>query len=283
MPIAFSPSLNRVVLTVDDVRQWKADLWATTARMAELGTLRDELERKLAAAALFVDVDAVELDDLEIAADDNSDNTGESLDHIEKANDAPGSVALPMTLPARRRRSRAGSTWADIVLEGVSEADLGLTYAEMRKFASESSLADKLEQSDKGYHNAIGRLARSGEIIRQHGRLFTPEAYRRFLEAVDSGEATTTVAQPMAYSPMGEAILDIVAARPGELNGKAVITELRRDPEHNATLTPHETGAYNIIARLVRREHLVRRDDGTLLPGPSFPRNAEEQQEEVPV
>ena len=32
----------------------------------------------------------------------------------------------------------------------------------------------------------------------------------------------------MAHSPMGEAILRIVGDRPGELNGKGVIAELRR-------------------------------------------------------
>jgi hypothetical protein len=270
---------KRVVLTVDDVRQWKADLLATAAQMTALNKIRDELERKLAAAAIFVDVDAVEVGDLldtVIVSDDLPKR-------ITVASEVPMSAGLPMALPSKRRRSRTGETWSEVVLEGVSAADMGLTYAEMRKYASESSLGNKLEQSDKGYHNAIGRLARSGEIVRRHGRLFTPDAHTRFLSAVESGDATTTVAQPMAYSPMGEAILKIVAAHPGELNGKAVITELRRDPEHNATLTPHETGAYNIIARLVRREQLVRRDDGTLLPGPSFPRYAEEQQEEVPV
>ncbi len=279
MASALKPSPARVVLTLDDVRQWKASLLAATAQITELLAIREELERKLAAAALFVDVDAVEADD-QGSVTDNSD---ESLKHIARTSEGSASVALPMPMPSKRRRSRTGETWSDVILEGVSAAGLGLTYAEMRNFASESSLGKKLEESDKGYHNAIGRLARSGEIVRQHGRLFTPDAHKRFLEAVDRGEATTTIAQPMAYSPMGEAILNIVAAHPGELNGKLVITELRRDPEHNATLTPHETGAYNIIARLVRRKHLARRDDGTLLPGPSFPRNSGEQQEEAPV
>lgn len=274
-----NPSPPRAVLTVDDVRQWKAGLLAATARITELLAIRDDLERKLAAAAMFVDVDAVEFEELGSVADVSD----EPLKHIAEIGEGSASVALPMALPSNRRRSRTGETWSDVVLEGVSSAELGLTYSDMRDFASRSSLGKKLEQSDKGYHNAIGRLARSGEIVREHGRLFTHDAYKRFLEAVDRGEATTTVAQPMAYSPMGEAILNIVAAHPGELNGKLVISELRRDPEHNATLTPHETGAYNIIARLVRRKHLTRRDDGTLLPGPSFPQNSGEQQEEAPV
>jgi hypothetical protein len=275
------PNLSpaRVVLTVDDVRQWKADLLATTARINELSETRAELERKLAAAALFIDLDSVEAD----AGGDVAASSGALPEPVAEPSPIPASAALPMVLSAERRRPPTAMKWADVVLEGVSAADLGLTYAEMRKFASKSSLGERLEQSDKGYHNAIGRLARSGEIIREHGRLFTPDAYKRFMKAVEAGEATTTVVQPMAYSPMGEAILNIVAAQPGALNGKGVITELRRNPEFNAALTPHETGAYNIIARLVRRKHLARRDDGTLLPGPSFPRKAEEQEEEAPV
>jgi hypothetical protein len=150
---------------------------------------------------------------------------------------------------------------------------MGLPYAELRSAVLASPLGPKLIQSDKGYHNALSRAAQAQEIIRDHGRVFTPAAFQRFMAAVERGEASTTVPQPIAHSPMGEAILKIVGANPGKLNGKGVIGELRKDAEFNAALTPHETGAYNIIARLVRRGQIIRRDDGLILPGRNFPRD----------
>lgn len=70
---------------------------------------------------------------------------------------------------------------------------------------------------------------------------------------------------------MGEAILKIVGASAGVLS-KQVIVELRKNPEFNAALTPHQTGAFNIIARLVKRRQILRRDDGGLEAGPEFPK-----------
>lgn len=255
------PSASKgVVLTVEDVGRWKGELRRNRETIARLTADSDKLEERLKAAAIFLDVDAVPESDGAVAVTPDQP--------IEDANSVPA--------PRRKRRKASGEpSWADIIWEAVEPAELGVTYAEMRTFALASALGAKLQESDKGYHNAISRLAKDESIIRDHGRLFTPAAYRRFLKAVEAGEASTTVPQPLAYSPMGEAILRIVKDHPGELNGKGVINELRKDPEHNATLTPHETGAYNIIARLVRRGQIVRRDDGLILPGRNFPREIE--------
>lgn len=256
-----APDAPKVLLTLEHVAQWKADLLRNTARIAELGEENALIERRLAAASVFLDIESVP---------PASPVKGAS-EVIEK--DLGLFVDEAMPVKARRKRKHKGPIWADVVLDAVNSAPMGLTYAEMRQVAHNSALGPKLAQSDKGYHNAIGRLARNGEIVREHGRLFTREAYERFMAAVDAGEATTTVPQPFAYSPMGEAILDIVAKCPATLNGKGVINELRKDAEFNAALTPHETGAHNIIARLVRREQIVRRDDGTLIPGRNFPKD----------
>jgi hypothetical protein len=256
-----------IVLTVGHVGQWKGDLRRNREEISRLSDENKVIEAKLAAAALFLDVDAVP-EAIEADAQVRPDASAE-LPPASK----PEPEASQPPRRARRRKASGEPTWADIVMEGVQPAPLGLTYAEMRNFAASSDLGSRLAQSDKGYHNAISRLAKDELIVRDHGRVFTPEAYQRFLKAVEAGEASTTVPQPMAYSPMGEAILQIVAAHPGELNGKGVISELRKDSEHNATLTPHETGAYNIIARLVRRGQIVRRDDGLISPGKNFPKD----------
>jgi hypothetical protein len=255
-----------VLLTTEHIRRWEEGLRRIDDEIDRLSSNRKLLEQKLAAAALFYDVS-------EDRDDGGHHRTSEET--FESAGDLPPTVngATPETQKDTRRRNGDEPTWAEIVIEAVKSADMGVTYAEMRSFAAASALGAKLEISDKGYYNAISRLAKGGDIVRKHGRLFTQEAFRRFIKAVEEGQASTTIPQPIAHSPMGEAILTIVKQQPGKLNGKGVIGELRRDPEFDAALTPHETGAYNVIARLVRREQIVRRDDGLLIPGRNFPQD----------
>ena len=251
-----------VLLTMDDVRRWKSELREIGANMEKLQARADDLTRKLSAAALFLDVRAV------------SDDAPDQVPAVAEEEDALKDEAQGATLVRvrRRRRISVGLTWAEVVKRAVEGAEIGMTYAEMRKFAASSELGPKLEMSDKGYHNAIGRLARDGVIVREHGRLFTHKAYQRFMKEVAEGRQSTVVPMPLAHSPMGEAILKIVQAQPG-ITGKATIAELRKNPEFNATLTPHQTGAYNIIARLAKRRQIVRRDDGGIIPGPDFPKD----------
>ena len=107
-----------------------------------------------------------------------------------------------------------------------------------------------------------------------NGRHFSPEARRAYGEKVEAGEVDDEAPVVGAYSPMGEAILDLVwkYKDSGGIVGKDVINQLRTDDEFNATLTPHNTGAYNIMARLVRRKQINRLEDGACLPGPKFPK-----------
>lgn len=256
------PQPKDIILTVDDVRRWKADLLHNQKEILRLSNENESLSAKLAAASYFLDVEALG----ESVKSEEQLASKYSKPTILAEVDVPKVVANP-----RRRRSQFQPVWADVILKAVQSSEMGLTYAEMRKYAIGSVLGEKLKSSDKGYHNAIGRLARDGSIIRQYGRLFNKSAYERFQAAVDAGTVSRVVAMPFVHSPMGEAILKIVNANPGII-GKEIIGKLREDVEFNATLTPHETGAYNIIARLVKRRQIVRRDDGGCIAGPDFPK-----------
>lgn len=268
MAVKINLDSQRILLTVADLRRWTTELHDIDEQIERLSDERTALARKLNAVSVL-------FDGIEQAVGDVEDNgEGDSRPSNHEPVVVPQSIARSSKLPSgRRRRRRAdGPTWVSVILEGIQLSQKGLTYRQMREFAEKSPLSAKLAQSDKGYHNAISRLARDGVIIREHGRLFTPEAYKRFMADVEDGVASTSIPMPFAHSPMGEGILQIVLKKQG-INGKSVIGELRKNPEFNATLTPHETGAYNIIARLVKRRQIIRRDDGGLIVGPDFPKD----------
>lgn len=177
------------------------------------------------------------------------------------------------TPPWRRIDLPADVKWIDAIRTWISAAPLGVTHPELRaQIDAHPALSTRFTQSDKGYYGSIARLAAKREIIKHNGRLFTPDAFERFKGEVAAGKVEDEPPVTTAHSPMGEAILDIVGrSAPGGILGKDIINELRRDPEFNAALTPHHTGAYNIIARLVKRNQILRRDDGLCLPGIKFP------------
>lgn len=243
-----------VLLTTADLRQFEDDVVRLESEIERLMREREMAQKILEAAKLLA---------------------ARAPILSEPQDQQPTPPAAPATTPpakvTRRRRASAGPTWNSVILKAVKASELGLTYAEVRKAVDASPLGPRLRTSSKGYHNAIGRLAREGSLVRQHGRLFTPSAFKKFESAVEEGVASIVVPQPFAHSPMGEAILRIVQRRPG-IAGRDIIEELRKDAEFNATLTPHHTGAYNIIARLVKRRQVIRRDDGGCIPGPDFPR-----------
>lgn len=241
---------DEVLLTAADLLEWQKQIENIDNQMRALGQEREFFAKKLSAAREFI---AFVKGDTSFV---NVDNVGN----------------MPATAIVDPNAVAATAKWRDAIMTWLRAAPLGLTYAELRNLIDQSPLRQRFIESEKGYYNAISRLAGHGEIVKHNGRLFTPSSFKAFKEAVDKGQIDDDKPVPTsAYSPMGEAILQIVRDQPG-IVGKDVIAELRKDPEFNATLTPHSTGAYNIIARLVKRHQLIRRDDGQIYPGTKFPK-----------
>jgi hypothetical protein len=167
------------------------------------------------------------------------------------------------------------ASWVEAIRTWITAAHSGISYPELRAVIDASpAFSKRFNLSDKGYYNALSRLVGRNELVRHNGRLFSPNAFESYRKAVALGhieDAPPPISG--AYSPMGEAILDIVyrCSNTGVL-GKDILQELRNDPEFNAALTPHSTGGYNIIARLVKRHQILRREDGLCFPGNKFPR-----------
>jgi hypothetical protein len=154
----------------------------------------------------------------------------------------------------------ATESFVSAVRKLVFSADLGIAPHEAKSVLAKTPLSERLGQSDKGFYHAIDRLAARNEIIRHNGRMFSPVAYERFKKAVAAGEIKDEAPRIASHSPMGEAIMAIVRANPG-ISGGSIIIKLREDPEFDAALTPHNSGAYNVIARLVLRRQLRKTGD----------------------
>jgi hypothetical protein len=240
---------NQVLLTLGDIRQWEENVRALTVKIDELTSERAaQIQRLEWVARMFPGM--VELP---------SEYTSAAAPEIPQASGDATKGRRPSVLIA----------WEREILDFVSRFDRGCTYADLRAHLLASPLADDLRRSTKSYERSMHKLAGRGAIERGYGRVFTPEAFVAFeKEARESG--VPPVVQPFSRSPMGEAILKIVHAAPG-LRNKQIIAELRKSSEFDAALTPNEGTAYNIIARLARRQNIVKSDHGGAFPGPNFP------------
>lgn len=239
-----------------DIERWEADVRETSEQIEHLIARREVAQKRIDAAKTLVELMPEEPDQLEAQVE-------------APVRIGPTKKDVPAAAPVKRNRV-VSSAWQDTIHAIVKKAEMGLTFAELRERLMASPIREKMEHSTKGYHNALSRLDRKKKIVRQYGRVFTPAAHRRFEQALQEGTVTADAPQPFAHSPMGEAILRLVGTRPGIVS-REIIAELRKNPEFNAALTPHKTGAFNIIARLARRKQITRRDDGGLVTGPQFP------------
>jgi len=262
-----APMSDEALILAGAVRRWQLELREVDEQLVSLQQRRGGLVERIDTATRLVEL--VKSDAPGIPAPERPAPPPEA-----PKQDVQERLPLLGTPPPARVRMRPmdsrTSTWVEVVKHLTYAAPLGLTYAELReRVQADPVLAQRFAESEKGYYNALTRLATRHEIIKEDGRVFSPGARRTFLEEVAAGRIDGSPPVVGAYSPMGEAILDIVYARPGILS-KDILRELRVDPEFHATLTPHTSGAYNIIARLVRRKQIIRREDGQCFPGPKM-------------
>lgn len=192
-------------------------------------------------------------------------------EHLDAGAETP-TKPEPQTPPvAPVFREIPGGSWISTVRSWIYESPTGLTATELRqRIQANPDFAARFAQSDKGYYHAVNRLQKMGHVTRHKGVYYSPAAYADHMKRVETGEIEDLVRDEASpgYSPMGEAVLDLVAAKPG-ITGPEIIGMLRTDPEFADALAKHNTGGYNAIARLSRRGLIVR-DEGKCYPGPNM-------------
>tara|TARA_R110002051_G_scaffold78941_1_gene142573 strand:- start:468 stop:1283 length:816 start_codon:yes stop_codon:yes gene_type:complete len=245
--------LKGVLLTSADLARWDEQIRAYRADIALLMAKVDQVQRQKALAT-------------ELARMMSGEDVGPQASLASASPTRPEARGQANPKP---RKLREGS-WPAVIRDWVYAATSGLSPVEMRSMIeADDKLQARFSESEKGYYHGLSRLQRSGTIIRHKGRYYSPSTFADFQKRVAAGEVEDEPVQTFGHSPMGEAILDIVASTPG-IKGSEIIRELRTDAEFDATLTPHTTGAYNVISRLARR-NMILRDGQQCFVGPEMP------------
>jgi hypothetical protein len=203
---------------------------------------------------------------------DNLNNmirAAEALLSPDVANADGGTEDVQPEPDAPKRRGRQASstygtrlgaqTWTGTIENILRRVGRGLTHDELRTELAKTHLAKKLEQTDKSFYGAIGKLADRNLIVRHNGRLFAPAIYQRFMKEVAAGRIADEPAPRGGHqSPFGEAIRAFLDGRPSGASSSEIISELRKTPEFLDTIDRHKTHAYNVLSRLVDQGELMK-------------------------
>lgn len=238
---------SRVAITADDVGAWEKEIAENKARIDSL-TARNALLGKR----------------IELASD---------LFGLMSDGDLwerPVSEETKTKIKAKRVKPEhitEDTSFVDAIRILLTSVKWRTAPHELKALLQKTPLAGRINENDKAFYTAIGRLAERGEIIRHNGWLLSPTGYDDYMKAVESGAVKDEPMHPPSrQSPMGDEIQKIIAGNPG-IESKGIIAKLRSHPEFAAAIDPNTTIAYNIIARLVNRRIVVKRGKQLYLAG----------------
>lgn len=244
---------NRTV-SLADIARWREE-------SAALGRDIDDRQKRKAA----LDARIAKADELfRLLAGD-----GPTLDEEPQASPPEAGHAPPPLKPVRTESGRnyGRVTFVEAIRGAILQSPEGRLSPQMvREALAQTEMGDRLKESDKGFYHAISRLSERGEIIKHNGWLFTPAAYLSYMEDVNSGRIEDLPPEAQRPSPMALEIFRFLETN-GPANGGRIVLHLLSRPEFKETLTKSNSGAYNVLSRLVKRTELAK--DGPLykLPG----------------
>lgn len=216
-----------VLLTMEDIDRWKAEVREIESQIGALRDRQAAIQKRLDAASIFIEADPGQLPPVSVS------DSGEAASSAKRSGD--------------------DATWTATIYQIVAVAQRGITHSELRREVAKTHLSERLAHSDKGFYGGIAKLKERGRLVRHGRRLFTPANLHSaraagWLEEDDDAENTA-----LTRSPMGEAIVGILANHGDGMVSGELIARLRHDREFARQMTANKTHFYNVIGRLVSR------------------------------
>ena len=262
-------SPSRVLLTVDDITSMQEECARLEKELSDLESRKAEIEGRRAAARERLS----KIDELLAAL-------GITTAPPHDASFVPD-VSKKSEIVVAQKRSRAVRKgkigWAAEILKAVANGPFqSLAFPQIRSAIMDGHLAENLKASEKGYYNALSRLQKNGGLVREGGRLFLPEGFRAFRDARANGIADQSFVEAHRPSPMADAIIAFVSETGPHTTGSSIIEHLKADERFAGSVGRNATAGYNVLARLVQREQLIRGNGGYSIPDAKMaPTNAE--------
>ena len=233
--------MNSALLTIADIDAWRSRLVEIASEEKRLMGEKADIHRKLEAVTVLFG---------RIPESDDG----------PKALEVAGSSEAGSTVYGVRRGS-----WPEELARIFDELKRPLTYERLKEEAEQGHLKYEYAKSDKGFYHAVARLQQRGYLTKYKGWLFRTSDLKAHMADVEAGKVadvkdlTMGTARP---SPMGDAVQELLKARPQGALGGEILAYLKADVRFAEALGRNATGSYNVLARLVSRGE-IRKDGKT--------------------
>lgn len=232
--------------TIEDLCEWRKERDELVAQEKEIKRRRTTLDKLIEAGSAFVKA------------------RGKGV-IIQVGPTHRKTKATPMVPVGTRQKSHRprDKTWTATILKIMTDKNQGMTYGELKEEIGKTHHGETLRRTDKAFYGGIGKLAKNNKIVKHKGRVYTPKAYQQFMGDVEAGLALDEPA-PSSFaghdSPNKVAIIDLLTARPNGLATGEIIESLLKNPTTKEAVTRNRTPVYNLLARLVKRKKLIKRN-----------------------
>jgi ElaB/YqjD/DUF883 family membrane-anchored ribosome-binding protein len=233
-----SDSGRDVLLTTNDLQKLVDDCNRMTSEIAEIDAKRAEIEARRS-------------------------NLMERYEQVRSLLDLLGIQhnVPPLTgktpAPPPEAEAAERSPWIAQIKRVIGANDGRISYPDLKAAILASDLGDQFRASEKGYYHSIARLLKRNELIKHSNWLFTPDSYELLKEQKESIFDFSA----SRASPIADAILSFVKEAPSwGVPPAAIVEMLLGKDEFRATVQKNNSSAYNVIARLVRRNQIFKRD-----------------------
>lgn len=231
-------------LPVQYIVDLKSELDADVRLLAELPRRIEERRRKLDAAMIF--------------APDGFDLEAQVKRHEAKRR-AVQESSVQEKKPIQQQPpkvAQAKATWVGEVARLLSASERGMTHQEILAALKETELGKSASAGDKGFYNAVARLAAREEIVKHGGYLYASNVFKALQDRgeklpEDSGRAT---------NGSGAIVRDILEKHPKGLSGPQLRDIMRAHPDAPKSMQKHPHYIYTILGTLIGSGAVTRRE-----------------------
>ena len=163
------------------------------------------------------------------------------------------------TIAQVNSKTKASPTWAGEVARILNESHQGLSRKEILAKANETDLGNRRSAGDKGFYNAITRLAKRGEIAKHGGLLYSSKLLK---ELKARGELLPDVSIGVQIRPgsSGSFVVSALTKHPNGLSAPELKTVLSAERDAPMSLKKHTQFIYNVFGTLIGAGVVTKKD-----------------------
>ncbi|MDP9413666.1 MAG: hypothetical protein M3Q08_06140 [Pseudomonadota bacterium] len=157
-------------------------------------------------------------------------------------------------------------TWPHIIEEAVRNSGTGIRQRDLLDSIRAGRHGKRLNSSESGYYNAIQKVLKNKKSVIKRGEwLFTPAQHEEYLRRVAAGEIEDYAENAEFGSPSAAEAVRYTKANPGA-KSIDIIKHIWAVQKANGEAVQSKTSLYNVLARLVEQEKLIKDSEGGFHP-----------------